>query len=96
MLNQKLKKKTLHRLERHLLKYKKEEVTVKDIYCAELLEVRKENQILKNKISNVNIVAEVQLIFKEEELSNALINNIQHEQAIIVYKLQLYVVLQKS
>ena len=43
-----------------------------------------ENRILKKKLSNVNKVAEV-----KEELTNALMNNIKHEQPIKSLKEQL-------
>jgi hypothetical protein len=51
--------------------------------------VRKQNQILKNKLSNDNKAAELKLISKEEELNNALTKNIEHEQAIKILKEQL-------
>ena len=51
--------------------------------------MRKQNQILKNKVSNDNKAAEVKLISKEEELNNALTKNIEHEQAIEILKEQL-------
>ena len=55
-----------------IIKIQKEEGTKKDIYCAELPELRQENQILSYKLSNV----EVKLISKQEELTNALMNNL--------------------
>ena len=58
----------------------------KDNVSAELLEVRKENWIIKNKLSNDNKAAEVKLISKEEELTNALTKNIEHEQALQILK----------
>ena len=50
--------------------------------------MRKQNQILKNKLSNDNKAAELKLISKEEELNNALTKNIEHEQAIKILKEQ--------
>ena len=51
--------------------------------------MRKQNQILKNKLSNDNKAAKLKLISKEEELNNALTKNIEHEQAIKILKEQL-------
>ena len=57
-----------------------EDTTENNIYFTELLEVRKENQVLKTKLSNISKTTELKLVSKDEELTNALIKKIKHEQ----------------
>ena len=66
-----------------------EDTTENDIYFTELLEVRKENQVLKTQLSNISKTTELKLVSKDEELTNALIKNIKHEQDLKSLKEQL-------